>query len=59
MKMSPFHLVYGGDTLIPIEVNVGSTQVQAYDFDNPDRRLLELDLINKMREMATMQLFAY
>ncbi|XP_074560389.1 uncharacterized protein LOC141816518 [Curcuma longa] len=57
--MTPFHLVYGGEAVVPIEVGVESDRRQCYDADNDGRRLMELDLISKTRDRAATRLTAY
>ncbi|XP_042449054.1 uncharacterized protein LOC122033979 [Zingiber officinale] len=57
--VTPFHLVYDGETLVPVEVGVESDRVQHYDEDNSERRLMELDLVNEVRNKAAVWLMAY
>ncbi|XP_042414696.1 uncharacterized protein LOC122003691 [Zingiber officinale] len=47
--VTPFHLVYGGEAVIPVEVGIESDQLQQYDVDNAERRQLELDLVDEAR----------
>ncbi|XP_042426038.1 uncharacterized protein LOC122013891 [Zingiber officinale] len=56
---TPFHLVYGGEASIPVEVRVESDRIQHYSKDNAERRLLELDLVDEAREKAVVRLMAY
>ncbi|XP_042386515.1 uncharacterized protein LOC121978204 [Zingiber officinale] len=58
-SVPPFHLVYGGEALVPVEVGVESNRVQHYDEENDERRLMELDLVNEARDKAAIQLMAY
>lgn len=58
-RMTPFHLVCGGEALNPVEIGMECTQVQAYDSDNPDKQLLELDLITKNQKKLAMWLSFY
>ncbi|XP_074567100.1 uncharacterized protein LOC141823752 [Curcuma longa] len=59
--MTPFHLVYGGEAVIPVEIGLPSPRVQAYtdSEDNAGRRLLELDFISEDRAIAHTRLQAY
>ncbi|XP_042441455.1 uncharacterized protein LOC122026808 [Zingiber officinale] len=57
--VTPFHLVYGGEAVVPVEVSVESDRIQSYDGDNVERRLLELDLIDAVRAKAVVRLTAY
>ncbi|XP_042386566.1 uncharacterized protein LOC121978264 [Zingiber officinale] len=56
---TPFHLVYEGEAVVPIEVGIESDRVQQYDADNTERRQLELDLVDEARAKATVRLMAY
>ncbi|XP_042425810.1 uncharacterized protein LOC122013626 [Zingiber officinale] len=55
----PFHLVYGGEAVIPVEVGVESDRIQHYNEDNAKRRFLELDLVDEARAKAAVRLMAY
>ncbi|XP_042380073.1 uncharacterized protein LOC121972475 [Zingiber officinale] len=57
--ITSFQLVYGGEGLVPAEVGVESDQVQLYDEGNIEQRLVELDLMDELRDKATIQLMAY
>ncbi|XP_042457606.1 uncharacterized protein LOC122041838 [Zingiber officinale] len=57
--VTPFHLVYGGQTVVPVEVRVESDRIQHYSEDNTDQRLLELDLVGEARTKAASRLMAY
>ncbi|XP_042385777.1 uncharacterized protein LOC121977254 [Zingiber officinale] len=52
MGVTPFHLVYGGEAVDPVEVGVESNWVQYYSEDNAERRLLELDFVDETRDKA-------
>ncbi|XP_042415376.1 uncharacterized protein LOC122004577 [Zingiber officinale] len=56
---TPFHLMYGGEAVVPVEVGVESDRLQHYDEDNAERRLLELDLADESRARAAIRLMAY
>ncbi|XP_042436924.1 uncharacterized protein LOC122022878 [Zingiber officinale] len=58
-RQTPFHLVYGGEAVVPMEVGVESDRVQHYDEGNAERRLMELDLVDEMQAKAAAQLTAY
>ncbi|XP_042387435.1 uncharacterized protein LOC121979508 [Zingiber officinale] len=57
--VTPFHLVYGGKAVVPMEVGVESNQVQYYDEGNAERRLMELDLVEETWAKAVVQLTVY
>ncbi|XP_042423601.1 uncharacterized protein LOC122011279 [Zingiber officinale] len=44
---TPFHLVYGGEAIVAVEIEVEYDRIQHYGEDNAKRRLLELDLMDK------------
>ncbi|XP_042455206.1 uncharacterized protein LOC122039846 [Zingiber officinale] len=56
---TPFHLVYGEESIVPVEVGVESDRIQHYSEDNAERRLLELDLVDEMHTKAVVRLMAY
>ncbi|XP_042396809.1 uncharacterized protein LOC121986954 [Zingiber officinale] len=56
---TPFHLVYGGEAVVPVEVGVESNQIQHYNENNAERRPLELDLVDEARAKAALRLMAY
>lgn len=35
-SMPPFHLVHGGEVVVPVEVGISFTRVRAYDEDNAE-----------------------
>ncbi|XP_052176717.1 uncharacterized protein LOC127791027 [Diospyros lotus] len=50
---TPFSLAYGIDTLIPVEVDLGSPRVMAFrEEGNSDRLRENVDLLNELREKA-------
>ncbi|XP_074557048.1 uncharacterized protein LOC141813038 [Curcuma longa] len=57
--MTPFHLVYGREAVVPIEIGVESDRRQCYNKENDGRRLMELDLVSEARDKASMRLTAY
>ncbi|XP_042400745.1 uncharacterized protein LOC121990734 [Zingiber officinale] len=57
--VTPFHLVYGSETLVLVEVGVESDRVQYYGEENGERKLMELDLVDEAREKAAVQMMAY
>ncbi|XP_042386506.1 uncharacterized protein LOC121978195 [Zingiber officinale] len=57
--VTPFHLVYGGEAVVPVEVGIESDRVQQYNADNTERRQLELDLVHEARAKAAVRLMAY
>ncbi|XP_042396448.1 uncharacterized protein LOC121986549 [Zingiber officinale] len=57
--MTPFHLVYDGEFIVPVEVGVESDRIRVYDKNNAERRHLELDLVDEMRAKAVVRLMAY
>ncbi|XP_074572699.1 uncharacterized protein LOC141829184 [Curcuma longa] len=58
-QMTPFHLVYGGEVVIPIEVGEELSKVFAYGSNNSDKRHIELDLLTETRELTAIRLPAY
>ncbi|XP_042443841.1 uncharacterized protein LOC122028934 [Zingiber officinale] len=46
----PFHLVYGSEAVVPIEVGVPSIRRLLYDEENAERRFSKLDFISETRE---------
>ncbi|XP_042396457.1 uncharacterized protein LOC121986558 [Zingiber officinale] len=56
---TPFHLVYGGEAIVPVEVWVESDRIRVYDENNAERRHLELDLVDETRAKAAVWLMAY
>ncbi|XP_042380224.1 uncharacterized protein LOC121972640 [Zingiber officinale] len=58
-NMTPFHLVYGGEAIVPVEVRVESDRVKYYGEDNTERRLVELDLVDEAGDNATIRLTSY
>ncbi|XP_074574648.1 uncharacterized protein LOC141831119 [Curcuma longa] len=57
--MTPFHLVYDREAVVPMEVGVESDRRRCYDADNSNRRIMELDLISEARDRAATRLTAY
>ncbi|XP_042401278.1 uncharacterized protein LOC121991331 [Zingiber officinale] len=58
-SLTPFHLVYGSEAVVPVEVGVPSTRRMLYDEENAEQRLAELDLISETRERTAARLIAY
>ena len=57
---TPFSLVYGTDALIPVEVDLVSHRVRAFNKEgNSDCLKENLDLLDELRERAAVQLAAY
>ncbi|XP_042412482.1 uncharacterized protein LOC122001666 [Zingiber officinale] len=54
-----FHLVYGGEAVVPVEVGIESDRVLRYDEENGERRRMELDMVDETRDKAAAQLTAY
>nr|XP_025632973.1 uncharacterized protein LOC112727450 [Arachis hypogaea] len=52
-KETPFRLVYGSEAMIPIEISQGSIRTSAEDHDKS--RQTELDLVEEIRETATVR----
>ncbi|XP_042441470.1 uncharacterized protein LOC122026830 [Zingiber officinale] len=57
--LTPFHLVYGNEAVVPIEVGVPSVRRILNDEGNTEWRLAELDLISEIRERTAARLEAY
>ncbi|XP_042374978.1 uncharacterized protein LOC121969122 [Zingiber officinale] len=58
-SLTPFHLVYDNEAMVPIEIRMPSTRRMLYDEENVERRLAELDLISEIRERTVARLEAY
>lgn len=50
MSMTSFHLVYKGEAVVPIEIEMRSTRVDIYGKANTEKRLLELDLLEETHD---------
>ncbi|XP_042466324.1 uncharacterized protein LOC122048875 [Zingiber officinale] len=59
MGVTPFHLVYGGEAVVLVEVEIDFDRVQQYDAHNDEQRQLELNLVDETRVKATARLTAY
>ncbi|XP_042444105.1 uncharacterized protein K02A2.6-like [Zingiber officinale] len=46
--VTPFYLVYGGEAMVPVEVEVESDRVHLYDEENDERRRMDLDLVGEV-----------
>ncbi|XP_074562253.1 uncharacterized protein LOC141818705 [Curcuma longa] len=59
--LTPFHLVYGGEAVVPVEIGCSSARIEAYQGaeDNAQHQAAELDLITEIREQTNARLFAY
>ncbi|XP_042415450.1 uncharacterized protein LOC122004664 [Zingiber officinale] len=57
--ITPFHLVYGGEAMVPVEVGVESDWVHLYDDGNAKRRLMKLNLVDEARDKVVVRLMAY
>ncbi|XP_042460263.1 uncharacterized protein LOC122043738 [Zingiber officinale] len=57
--VTPFHLVYGGEAVVPVEIGVESDRVLHYDEGNDEQRLMELDMVDKVRDKTAARLTAY
>ncbi|XP_074328158.1 uncharacterized protein LOC141666075 [Apium graveolens] len=52
-KATPFMLVYGAETVVPLEITHGLSKVKAYEAEiNEEGMRLALDLIDKVRDEA-------
>ncbi|XP_042472457.1 uncharacterized protein LOC122055140 [Zingiber officinale] len=45
--VTSFHLIYGGEAVVPVEIGIESDRVQQYNADNTERRQLDLDLVDE------------
>ncbi|XP_042387607.1 uncharacterized protein LOC121979686 [Zingiber officinale] len=59
MRVTPFHLVYGGEAVIHVEVGIEADRLQQYSEGNAEWRLLELDLVDEACAKAAVQLTTY
>ncbi|XP_042467411.1 uncharacterized protein LOC122050580 [Zingiber officinale] len=57
--VTSFHLVYGNEAVVPVEVGVESNRIQHYDEVNAKRRLLELDFVDETHDKVVVRLTAY
>ncbi|XP_042386781.1 uncharacterized protein LOC121978510 [Zingiber officinale] len=57
--MTPFHMVYGGEAVAPVEVGVESDRVQHYNEGNTEQRHMEFDLLDETRAKEVVRLMAY
>ncbi|XP_042441319.1 uncharacterized protein LOC122026654 [Zingiber officinale] len=57
--LTPFHLVYDNEAVVPIEIGVPSVRRTLYDEGNTERQLAKLDLISETRDRTTARLEAY
>ncbi|XP_042444085.1 uncharacterized protein LOC122029211 [Zingiber officinale] len=57
--VTPFHLVYDDEVVVPVEGGVESNRIQHYDEDNIERRLLELDFMDETHDKVVVRLTAY
>lgn len=51
--MIPFYLVYSGEAVVQMEIGDESIRRNIYRQDNDELRLLDLDMITKIKERAT------
>ncbi|XP_042458816.1 uncharacterized protein LOC122042646 [Zingiber officinale] len=58
-SVTSFQLVYGSEAVVPMEVGVESYQVQLYDEGNPERRHMELNLVDETGAKAVIRLTVY
>ncbi|XP_042401495.1 uncharacterized protein LOC121991571 [Zingiber officinale] len=54
--VTPFQLIYGGEAVVPVEVEVESDPMRLYDEANGERRLMELDLVDETQDKVVVQL---
>lgn len=57
--MTPFHLVYGGEAVVPAEIGMPSPRVNTYDEGNVEKCSLKLDLVEQSHDKAVAQLRTY
>ena len=57
---TPFRLVYGTEALLPVEIGVPALHTQSYEEnENQESRLLNLELIEELREETALKMAAY
>ena len=57
---TPLKLVYGSEALLPVEIGVQTIRVKHFNQEvNVQSRLLDLELIDEVRENATLKMVAY
>ncbi|XP_042472461.1 uncharacterized protein LOC122055144 [Zingiber officinale] len=57
--VTPFHLVYDGEAVVPVEIGVESDRVLHYDEGNEEWRMMELDMVDEVRDKTAARLTAY
>ena len=57
---TPFRLMYGSEALLPVEIGVQTVRLKHLDpVENQESRLLDLELIDELRENAAWKMAAY
>ena len=57
---TPLKLVYGSEALLPVEIGVQTIRVKHFNQEeNVQSRLLDLELIDEVKENATLKMAAY
>ncbi|XP_042460346.1 uncharacterized protein LOC122043839 [Zingiber officinale] len=54
IDVTPFQLVYGGEAMVLIEVGVEFDRVRLYDEGNGKEMLMELDLMDEVRDKVVV-----
>ena len=59
-RRNPFSLTYGGEAVIPAEINLCSAQVLGFALtENDELMVKQLDSLEEYRELATIRLAEY
>ena len=59
-RQTPFRLVYGTKALLPVEIGVPTLHTHYYEEnENQESRLLDLKIIEEIREEAALKMAAY
>ncbi|XP_075486245.1 uncharacterized protein LOC142525844 [Primulina tabacum] len=56
---TPYSLVYGSETVLPVEIGQPSTRIESYPSNNDQARAIELDLVEERRDRAAIRMEAY
>ncbi|XP_073304115.1 uncharacterized protein [Primulina huaijiensis] len=58
-RETPYSLVYGSETVLPVEIRQSSARVESYMNNNDHTQAIELDLIEEKRDLAAIRMEAY
>lgn len=52
--MTPFHLMYRGEAVVPVDIGMTYTWINAYREDNDEKHMMELDLVDESQEKVAV-----